>query len=92
MEVRYSHKKPPMDSIPSQKKPSRIGGSHGGEYKEARLLSSIALMTEAVNTSESSVNSFQYIRQHNPEGSHIQVKTVHILTQCFFKIYLGITF
>jgi hypothetical protein len=36
----------------------------------------IALMTEAANTSETSVNFYQTTRRNNPEDSHLQQDTL----------------
>jgi hypothetical protein len=51
-----------------------ISGSHSGEY-EACLLgycaANIALMMEAVNTSETQVNFYQTARRSTQEGGHV---------------------
>jgi hypothetical protein len=44
-------------------------GFHGGDYEHGCLL---ALMMEAVQTTETSVNSYQSTRRYNPEDSHLQ--------------------
>jgi hypothetical protein len=44
------------------------------EYEDDHLLgliAAIALMMEAVSTSETSVNSYLSTRRYNPEGSHL---------------------
>jgi hypothetical protein len=40
----------------------------------------IALMMEAVRTSETLVNFYQTIRRYNPEGSHLQKNMIDIFT------------
>jgi hypothetical protein len=62
----------------------KISGSHGGEYEDDRLLGFcavhslvenyrlIALMMEAVSTSETSANFYETIRCNIPEGRHLQ--------------------
>jgi hypothetical protein len=56
---------------------SRICGSHGGENEDGCPLSSgqwvlIALMMEAVRTSETLVNFYQTTRRYNPDDSHLR--------------------
>jgi hypothetical protein len=38
----------------------------------ASIIRAIALMMEAANTSETSVNFYQATRRNNPEDSHLQ--------------------
>jgi hypothetical protein len=52
-------------------------GFHGGDYEDGCLLGCsdvqtiVALMMEAVQTSETSVNPYQSTRRYNPEDSHL---------------------
>jgi hypothetical protein len=61
-----------------------ILGSHSGKYEDVCLLDCcavvvwlIALMMEAVSTSETSVNFYQTTRRNNPEDSHLQQIPYH---------------
>jgi predicted transcriptional regulator len=57
-------------------------GSHGGDYEDGDRL--IALMMEAVQTSETLVNSYQSTRIYNQEDSHLSAfSLVHIA--CWVK-------
>jgi hypothetical protein len=46
-------------------------GFHGSDYEDGCLLGSSTVMVEAVQTSETSANSYQSTQCYNPEGSHL---------------------
>jgi hypothetical protein len=48
---------------------------YGGEYEDGRLRV-VALMMEAVQTSETSVNSHRPTRHYNPQDSHLRPYSV----------------
>jgi hypothetical protein len=57
-----------------RKKLCMISSSHGGEYKDGSL---IALMMEAIWSSEMPVNLKQSTWCHNPEESHLSKKLIY---------------
>jgi hypothetical protein len=62
-----------------------ISGSHGSEHEEDCLLGCCALMMEAENTSETSVNFYQTTRRSIPDDSHLQAQCgihfMHLIQQ-----------
>jgi hypothetical protein len=62
--------------VTAQPNKCEISGSRGGEYEDDSI---IALMMEAVRTSETSLY-FEPIRRYIPEGCHLQANTVRHYT------------
>jgi hypothetical protein len=67
---------------------SEISGSHSCENEDGSLLGMIALLTEAVHTSETPVYFYENTRRHIPEGCHFHKTTLtrflHVLNLCHY--------